>query len=144
MDSCVEKGKALCRALLDSVNGPEQFFCRVGCRLTQVDADGTAAGELAVAPENLNPWQTVHGGALACLADTVTGAAVAAATGRACVTADYSMSYLRPATGAKIVCAARPEKLGSRLCVMRAELTNERGETVAIGTFTYCLTEPLS
>ena len=55
----------------------------------------------------------------------------------------YNMHYLRPATGSKIICTARPEKLGKHLCVMHADLTNDAGQLVATCEFTFALVQPL-
>ena len=138
MDSCVEQ-EALCQALTGYANTPGQFSSHACCRVTRVTRSGEAVGELEVAPEVLNVWGTVHGGALSTLADTVAGTGVVAATGGACVTVNSSMNYLRPAAGRKIVCTARPEKLGQHICVMRAVLVNDQGETVSTGEFTFCV-----
>lgn len=144
MDSYAEQNKPeFCLALLDAVNTPGQLPDHIHCRLTHLTSDGSAAGELEILPENQNPWGTVHGGALATLADTVAGSGVVAATGCACVTVNYSMNYLRPATGRRITCTVRPVKLGRQICVMHADLSNEQGESVAISEFTFCVTGPL-
>lgn len=144
MDSCAEQKKQmLCRALMDRMNAPGQFSAYIHIRLTELTPDGRCTGELEVVPENLNLLGIVHGGALATLADTVAGSAVAAATGRACVTVSYGFNFLRPATGGRIICSAYAEKLGRHICVMHADLLDEKGEKVAAGEFTFCVTEPL-
>ena len=143
MDSCAEPW-AFGQALMDHANVPGQFSAHARCRLTRVTPEGESVGELEIVPEVLNIWGTVHGGALSALADTAAGAGVAAATGCGCVTVSSTMNFLRPAAGSKIVCTARPEKLGGHICVMRAELADERGETVATGVFTFCVTGELN
>ncbi len=107
--------------------------------------DGGAVGELAVSAQSLNPHGIVHGGCLASLADTVAGWAVAHATGRDCVTVNYCFNFLRPAKGTnqKIVCRATPEKLGRTLCVYKVNLSDDAGETVATGDFTFFLMGPM-
>ena len=144
MDFCAEQKKQeFCQALLDAANRPGQLPHLIHCRLTHLTPDGNAAGELELQPDNLNPWGTAHGGALATLADNVTGSGVIAATGCTCVTVSYSIHYLRPATGAKIICTARPEKLGKHICVMHADLTNDAGQLVATSEFTFNIVQPL-
>lgn len=140
MDSCVEQA-ALCQALMDRMNAPGQFSAEIHVRVTRL-SPGHAEGVLEVHPENLNVLGIVHGGCLATLADTLAGLCVAA-TGCHCVTASYSMNFLRPATGKKICCAARAEKLGRQISVVRAELTNDAGEPVAVGDFTFCSIGPV-
>ena len=109
-----QNSAALCRALIDRVNTAGQFPAHARCRLVSLTPE-QAVGELEALPETLNVWGIVHGGALATLADTVAGSAVAAATGRGCVTVGYSINFLRPAAGATITCTARPVKLGKQL-----------------------------
>lgn len=145
MDFCAEQEKQkFCQAILDAANRPGQLPHLIHCRLTSLTPDGNAVGELEIQPDNVNPWDTVHGGALATLADNVTGSGVLAATGCICVTVNYTMHYLRPATGSKIICTARPEKLGKHLCVMHADLTNDSGQLVATCEFTFDLIQPLN
>lgn len=98
---------------------------------------GGAEGVLDLAPEVLNPMGIVHGGCLATLADTVTGAA-AHSTGLKCVTLNCTMNYLRPAVGRQIFCKAKVQKSGRTIQVCEAVLTNDQGEAVATGTFTFC------
>lgn len=144
MDFCAEQKKQeFCQAILDAANRPGQLPHLIHCRLTQLTPDGNAVGELEIQPDILNPWNTVHGGALATLADNVTGSGVLAATGCVCVTVSYNMHYLRPATGSKITCTARPEKLGKHLCVMHADLTNDAGQLAATCEFTFNVGQPL-
>ena len=96
--------------ILDHINQPHQFSYENGIVITQVEP-GLARGELTVGPNSVNPHGTVHGGALATLADTV-GGCCACSKGGSCVTATSSLEYLRPATGSKIYCEATPKKLG--------------------------------
>lgn len=110
-------------------------------KVTGLFEDGTATGELTLHPESLNPYGIVHGGCLATLADTVGGAGVFAGTGKTCVTVNYAFSFLRPALGTnrKLYCRAVPEKLGHRLCVYRQTITDDNGQEVANGNFTFYL-----
>lgn len=142
MDSCAEQ-KPFGQDLVEYANSPGQFSTHARCRVIRAAQSGEAVGELDIVPEVLNVWGSVHGGALSTLADTVAGTGVVAATGCGCVTVHSSLNYLRPAAGSKIVCTVQPEKLGGHICVMRCVLTNDRGETVSTGEFTFCLTGPL-
>ncbi|MGM9607941.1 MAG: PaaI family thioesterase [Oscillospiraceae bacterium] len=142
MDSCADQKKQkLYREMIDRMNEPGQFSADIHVRIDKIDV-GYAEGVLDVHPENLNLLGIVHGGCLATLADTVAGMGVAA-TGHACVTVNYGMNFLRPATGKQIRCVATAEKMGKTLCVMRTDLLNETGQKVASGNFTFCVMEPL-
>lgn len=143
MDSCDEQiRQGFYQALIDRMNAPGQFSADVNVRIDKIDV-GYAEGVLNIQPGNLNLVGIVHGGCLATLADTVAGMGVAA-TGNACVTVSYGMNFLRPATGKQIRCVATADQMGRRICVMRTELTNEAGEKVATGNFTFCITQPLN
>ena len=121
--------------IVRTVNTPHQFFYENGILLTDV-GPGYAKGELTVGPDSINPHGNVHGGALATLADTVSGCC-ACSKGGSCVTANCSMEFLRPATGAKIYCEATPKKMGRSLSVIQLVITNEKGAVVATGTYTF-------
>ena len=80
------------------------------------------AQQLHVTRQSVSKWETGqsvpdvdklvrladHGGALTTLADTVAGCC-ACSEGGSCVTSSFSMEFLRPATGSKIVCEATPD-----------------------------------
>ena len=121
--------------IVRTVNTPHQFSYENGILLTDV-GPGYAKGELTVGPDSINPHGNVHGGALATLADTVSGCC-ACSKGGSCVTANCSMEFLRPATGAKIYCEATPKKMGRSLSVIQLVITNEKGAVVATGTYTF-------
>jgi acyl-CoA thioesterase len=143
MDHIEQKKQQFCQALVDCMNADGHFASFSHVRLTDLSPDGTCTGVLDVAEDNLNYRGIVHGGALATLADTVAGTAVAAATGCSCVTVNYGFNFLRPAVGSQITCSARPEKLGKHICVMHADLFDGQNTKVAAGEFTFCVMEPL-
>lgn len=145
MDSYVDQTHLdFCQTLLEHVNTPGGFPPHINCRLTTLLPDGTAEGELTIGSETLNGWGTVHGGALAAMADTITGAGVIAATQSVCVTVCYSMNFLQPGTGSKIFCHARMERKGRHICVMHADLTDGQDELVATSEFTFSVGTPLT
>ena len=127
--------------VLERVNNPNLFNSHNGITVTAVGG-GKAQGVLKVSSTSLNPHGTVHGGCLYTLADTVAGSAVATSCGGPCVTVSGTMEFLRPATGATIHCEASAQKLGSTICTMQVELTNQDHKVVATGTFIFMLVEP--
>ena len=80
------------------------------------------------------------GGALATLMDTVAGCC-ACSKGGHCVTSNCTMEFLRPAYGKKIYCEATPKKMGRSLSTIQVTLTNDSGDVVATGTFTFFMLE---
>lgn len=120
-----------------AVNQPHQFSFENGIVVTRLEP-GLCEGELTTGPNSINPHGTVHGGALATLADTVSGCC-ACSRGGSCVTATSTMEFLRPATGPKIRCRATPKKLGHTLSVVQFSVTDDQDALVATGTFTFCM-----
>ena len=126
-------------SIIRATNTPHQFSYENGILLTDVEP-GRARGELTVGPNSINPHGNVHGGALTTLADTVAGCC-ACSEGGSCVTSSFSMEFLRPATGSKIVCEATPKKMGRTLSVIQVVLTNDQNVVVATGTYTFFMAQ---
>jgi uncharacterized protein (TIGR00369 family) len=103
--------------------------------------DGRSVAILDAGDEHLNAHGTVHGGALATLADTAIGMAVAATPpgepAASPVTIEMKVTYLQPATAGRVTATGVVRKRGRRITVVEAELTQD-GEVVALalGTFT--------
>lgn len=128
--------------LKDGVNAGDVFAKKNHVTITKVDRDGTE-GVLEIHEDSLNPLGIVHGGALLALADTVAGTA-AYSNGSECVTLDCAMQFLSPGTGTKIVCVARPKKVGKTILVYDVTLTRDDGKTVAGGTYTFFARGPVN
>lgn len=126
--------------VLERINNPTLFNSHNGITVTAI-GDGKAQGVLEVSPTSLNPHGTVHGGCLYTLADTVAGSAVAASCGGPCVTVSGTLEFLRPAVGATVHCKASAKKLGSTICTMQVELTDQNHKVVATGTFIFMLVQ---
>ena len=126
--------------VLERVNNPNLFNKQNGITVTAA-GDGKAQGVLEVSPSSMNPHGMVHGGCLYTLADTVAGSAVAASCGGPCVTVSGTLEFLRPATGATVHCEASAKKLGSTICTMQVELTDQNHKVVATGTFIFMLVQ---
>lgn len=135
--SDLELQESLCQRILYHSNRPELFSTSSGIRITKV-TPGRAEGELTISETSLNPHGYVHGGCLTTLADTVAGTAVSS-WGRPCVTVNCSMDFFAPAKGKKIFCSAVPQKVGKTICVYQCVLTNDGGEHIGNGNFTFFL-----
>lgn len=125
--------------VLTIVNEAHQFSAANNILVTLVERDH-ARGELTVGEYSVNPYGNVHGGALTTLADVVGGSCACSRGGR-CVTLSCTMEFLRPAAGPKIYCDATPKKMGRKVSVIQLELTNEVGDVVATGTYSYFMAE---
>ena len=75
-------------------------------------------------PELLQQHGFFHGAVTAFLIDNAT--TIAAATllrdGEACLTAEYKLNFLAPATGERLVCRARVVKPGRNISVVAADV----------------------
>ena len=125
--------------IIKAVNRPGQFSYENGIQVTLVEP-GLARGVLRAGPNSVNPHGTIHGGAMATLADTV-GGCCACSTGKHCVTSSSTMEFLRPAQG-DLFCEATPKKLGNQLSVIQIVITDTKEKTVATGTFTFFMSKP--
>ncbi len=130
-----EKKDVFFQKLLQRINYPGQFTFANQIKVTRVSED-YAEGELLVTPASFNPQGTVHGGCLAALADTVGGTA-ACSRGQRCVTVNYTMNFLHPAVGKKVYCVASPEKIGRTISVFHVLLTDDQGEMLCSGEYTF-------
>ena len=99
--------------------------------------DGTAVVILSADDRHLNPYGSVHVGAIATLVDVAMGGAVAAAGAEAPVTIEMKLTYLEPGRPGELRAEAKVRKRGKRITIVEAEVTQD-GDLVALalGTFT--------
>lgn len=126
-----------CKRLCDYVlRAQRDRFSHVNhMRLTGADRD-CVTGELEVVPDVLNPWGVVHGGCLVTLADTTAGT-LNFINGKQSVTLNCSVNFLRAARGKYIRCTAKVQKMGRSTSVIEASLTDEKGQEVCTGVYTF-------
>ena len=112
------------------------FAAYIGIELLEV-LPGHARARIALEQHHENIYWGVHGGCAFSLADTLAGIA-AASYGGAVTTVDASINYLRPVMGSKnLYCAADVIRKGTKISVIRTELTNDEGMLLIDGSFTY-------
>lgn len=102
---------------------------------------GVARLRLETSERHLNPHGTVHGGAIATLADAAMGEAVLATEEEEelPVTIEMKVNYLNPGKEGALLATARVHKNGSRFTVLEADVTQEGEDTLVAfvtGTFT--------
>jgi uncharacterized protein (TIGR00369 family) len=112
----------------------------LGIRLTKLHADGVTI-ECAVREELLNSARVVHGGVEATLADAAVGIALNRHFGaqRPITTVELKINYFRPVAKGKIYARAHLLRIGSTLCVGRADLADSEGNAVGTALVTYML-----
>ncbi len=112
----------------------------LGIEVVQAE-EGTASLRLEVSARHLNPYGTVHGGALATLVDSAMGEAVRNSAGdeEAPVTVEMKINYPEAGKEGVLLATARVHKDGRRFTVLEADVTQEEDGTLvafATGTFT--------
>lgn len=123
------------RQILES----QPFSRFLGTRLVQLD-EGRAVLELDIAANLTQQHDFVHGGVVSYLADNCLTFAGGSVLGD-CVTSEYKINYVRPATGAKLIATAVVRHCGSNQAVCTCEVAISDGEretlvAVAQGTIT--------
>lgn len=118
------------------------FNAVLGLRLTRLHADGVTI-ECAVRDELLNLAGVVHGGVTATMADAAVGIALNRhlGGGRKITTIELKISYLRPVAKGKVYARAYLVKVGSTICVGRADLTDTGRQLIATALVTYMILE---
>ncbi|MFK4071150.1 PaaI family thioesterase [Streptomyces sp. NPDC029674] len=125
----VELGMA--QKILDA----QPFSRLVRARVTRF-GEGAATLEIDIREELHQQNGFVHGGVLAYAADNSITFAAGTTLGPAVLTSGFSIQYVRPATGAKLVARATVAHSGRRQAVVRCELftvgeeSGEAGETL--------------
>lgn len=104
------------------------FMRHMGFKITEIEV-GKITGEMPVLPHLYQQDSFVHGGAVATVADIVTGfsAYTLAAEDEYIVTAEIKISYFKPAVGDKISAVGWVLKAGSRMHFCEGEVYAHKG-----------------
>ena len=98
---------------------------------------GYARVTKTVFPDDINPAGVAHGGVYFALADTAAGAA-SASHGYFAVTVNANYNYFRSVKpGDRLTAESTERKTGKSLCVYDVQVTDQAGNLVGTGTFTY-------
>lgn len=100
-------------------------------------SEGYCKGRIVLDERHENPYRWVHGGCMLALADTIAGIA-AATSGYYITTLNSNFHFLKKGTDTKeIICTGKRIRDGRTILVYEAEITNDSGEVLAKGDFTY-------
>lgn len=122
--------------IMEFRNRRNRFCQRLGIALTEL-APGYAKVVKTVTEEDLNPIGFAHGGLYFTMADNAAGSALAA-YGSQAVTLNAQYNFFRAASvGDTLTAEAREIKHGGTVCVCEVQLTDQTGQTVGTGTFTF-------
>lgn len=112
------------------------FAKLLGIKTLEIEK-GYARGEMVLKEEYQNIVQSVHGGCIFTLADTIGGTA-AASHGTYMTTVSGNLNYLSPALNSKkLVATAKEVKHGKRICVYTIDIQDDKGTLLAQGNFSY-------
>ncbi len=78
-----------------------------------------------------------HGGPIAAVIDTVGDYALVMSIGQPLPTINFRVDYLRPAVNSGLVATARVRRAGRSVGVVDVDVSDEKGNLVAIGRATY-------
>ena len=119
------------KRLIEIRNARNNFTKKLGIRLEALSA-GYARAVKIVEEDDLNPLGRTHGGA-----DNAAGSAMSA-RGYMAVTLNASYSFFRSASvGERLIAEASEVKTGKTICVYDVRVTNQDGDLLGTGTFTF-------
>ena len=102
--------------------------------------DGNSETILTIDERHYNSFGIVHGGVYASLADSAAGSA-AGSLGEICVTANFTLNYLRAADHPQYLRAiAETIKNGRSLKIIKVSIYDDQGKHLCEGLFTYSAT----
>lgn len=107
--------------LAGKVLDSQPFSRLLGARITAF-GDGNAVLELDIREELKQQNGFVHGGVLSYAADNAVTFAAGTVLGTAVLTAGFSIQYVRPATGRRLIARADVVHAGRRQAVVRCDL----------------------
>lgn len=129
-----QEQKKLCDFILERSNREGWFCSHGGIRYDSVSPT-LATAHFVVNEDLVNPLGICHGGVYYTVMDQLAGMA-AGSTGRAGVTLNCNISYLKSARiGDTVYCKAEAFKLGRTVAVYHAECYGEDGEMQCTGIF---------
>ena len=122
--------------MIEHRNGLGGFASDIGIKILSI-SEGYAKAEINIEKKHLNPGNSVHGGCIFSLADTVGGAA-AWSRGNYVVTSSSNINYLNPAIESKrLIGIAKEIKFGKKILVYDVEIWDEKDRLIAKVTNTY-------
>lgn len=122
--------------VIDRITKENNYIKNLGIELIEY-REGYAKGRMKVTENNVNPYGSVHGGALYSLADTISGFA-AASYGTYASTVSGNMNFISPAIDTKyVICEAKEVRQGKKISLYNVELFNDEGKILDNGSFIF-------
>lgn len=122
--------------IMEKITKENNYIKNLGIELVEY-REGYAKGKMKVTENNINPYGSVHGGALYSLADTIAGFA-AASYGTYASTVSGNMNFINPAMNTKYVyCEAKKVRQGKKISLYNVELFDDNNKILENGSFTF-------
>ena len=122
--------------IIEKITKENNYIKNLGIELVEY-REGYAKGKMKVTENNINPYGSVHGGALYSLADTIAGFA-AASYGTYASTVSGNMNFINPAMNTKYVyCEAKKVRQGKKISLYNVELFDDNNKILENGSFTF-------
>lgn len=125
---------------MELFNKANIFMLYNGMRITRLEPD-RATVELDIVPESLNLRGAVHGGVYFTMSDCAASAA-ARTDGRAYVTLDADIHFLRGATQGHLIAQAVVRRRGRSICRVDVSVTDEKGQLLCDAGYSMFCTGP--
>jgi acyl-CoA thioesterase len=126
-------------AFKEYFNQNDRFSVYNGIRLDTLE-EGYALARMTVGAQSRNLMGTMHGGAYYTLADVAAGCAMIP-YGKACVTLNADIHYMRPVSAGEVVAQARAVSCSGKIGVVRVEIQDEGEQPLCVCTVTMYRTE---
>lgn len=124
------------KKMIEHINSLGGFAKDIGIKMISI-SKGYAKGEINISKSHLNPGESVHGGCIFTLADTVGGAA-AWSRGNYVVTTSSNITYLNPAIESKkLIAIAKEIKFGKKILVYDVDIWDDSDRLIAKVTNSY-------
>lgn len=124
------------QSLMNYYNTHNPFCQRIGISVEELRI-GYARTAKAVTEEDTNPLGVPHGGLYFTMADNACGFAMST-HGYVAVTVNSTFNFMRGAQiGDHLTAEAAEVKVGKTIAVYEARVTNQSGDLIATGTFTF-------
>ena len=106
--------------------------------------DGSCRFELTAESRHLNPHGAVHGGVVYSLVDYAMGGALTSrlAPGERCATLEIKINYLAAAGAGPLFAEAKVADRTTRIGVLEARVTDDRGRLIALATGSFYIQGP--
>lgn len=113
----------------------QEFIEYNGIKIVEASEDKSVV-TVNMTEHSLNPFKIAHGGLIFALGDTVMGV-TCYTTHKEFVTLNSTIDFLKPGIGKVLTATSEVIKKGRTTWVLRANITNDNDEVIAIMTATY-------